>query len=147
MTICLLPPPVLPRPQPSRVTHPAWSRDNPPYHWSDNGMDEAACRREFAARLKAARAKAGLTQKKLAALSGVSQSTICFLENALRPTNMVDFIAIADGLGVPAASLLPGTPPPAPVVLRVDGPLVCEECDSRQKRRKRRIRPVMRRAR
>jgi transcriptional regulator with XRE-family HTH domain len=110
-------------------------------------MDEAKCRREFAARLKAARKAAGLTQKKLAALAGVSQTTITFWETARRPVSMVDFIAVADGLGVPAASLLPGTPPPAPVVFKVDGPLVCEKCDTRRKPRKRRIRPVMRRAR
>ncbi len=137
---------VLPRPKPSTVTLSALHRDVHDHGWPDGPMDEQArkWRREFAARLKAARVAKRLTQKRLAGMVGVSQPTLGSWERATRPCSLTDFLAVADALGVHPASLLPGTPPPVPVVF--EGPFVCEGCRARQRRRKRRIRPVMRRA-
>jgi transcriptional regulator with XRE-family HTH domain len=127
------------------VTLPALHRDYPAYGWSDGGMDEQVrkWRREFAARLKAARLAAGLTQKRLAEMVGVSQPTLGSWERATRPCSLTDFLAIADALGVHPESLLPGTPPPVPVVY--EGPFVCEGCRARQRRRKRPFRTTRRR--
>ena len=138
---------------PSTVILPALHRDVHDHGWSDDRMEIAAnpLGRKgvpgVGARIRAARKAAGLTIAALAELAGVDKGSLTSWELENRDLTLTQLTAVAEALGVPVESLLPSVPPPAPVVFKVDGPLVCEKCDSRQKRRKRRIRPVMRRAR
>ena len=153
VTICLLPPPVLPRPRTSTAALPALHRDVHDHGWSDDRMEIAAnpLGRKgvpgVGARIRAARKSKGLTIRALAELAGVDKGSLTGWELGARDLSLGHLYNLAAALDVPPESLLvPGAPPPVPVVFKVDGPLVCEKCDPRQKRRKRRIRPVMRRA-
>jgi transcriptional regulator with XRE-family HTH domain len=68
-------------------------------------------------RLKAAREAAGLTQRELAGLSGVSASTIAQLEQGIYPDPRIGtLIALADALDIPLDELVGREPelPPKP---------------------------------
>lgn len=55
---------------------------------------------------KAARERAGLSQKKLSEISGVGRTGIITLESAQRNPSILIVQMLADGMGVPLASLI-----------------------------------------
>ena len=62
----------------------------------------------FAARLKALRARTGLSQAALAAVSGLSSRYISMLECGQRtPKRMATLLALANGLGAKSEELWP----------------------------------------
>ena len=138
-------PPTLTRPQPSLAVYPALRHGYREYRWSDARMTEPPRGNPgFAKRLRAARKAAGMTQRELAKAVGVSSAMVTHWETGFRGIWLEHLLRVATALRVSVATLVPGTPPPVPVVF--EGPFVCEGCRARQRRRKRRIRPVMRRA-
>jgi transcriptional regulator with XRE-family HTH domain len=135
----------LTRPQPSMAVPPALLRDGHDHPWSDACMtDHPRGNPEFAKRLRAARKAADMTQRELAKAVGVSAAMVTHWETGFRGIWLEHLMAAADALGVDRASLVPGVPPPAPIVFA--GPFVCEECRARQRRRKRPFRTTRRRA-
>ena len=61
--------------------------------------------RAFLATLRAARDKAGLTQQELADRLGKPQSFVAKYENGERRIDVVEFVALADAIGVEPLSL------------------------------------------
>jgi len=68
----------------------------------------------FAARLKELREAAGLSQKELAKLMGLSQQAIALWENGQRDPSWPKAVALAEALGVDVGEFLrkPGEAPP-----------------------------------
>ncbi len=132
-------------PQPSMAVCSALRHGYREYRWSDTRMTEPPRGNpEFAKRLRAARKAAGMTQRELAKAVGVSAAMGTHWETGFRGIWLEHLMAAADALGVDRASLVPGVPPPAPVVF--EGPFTCEECRARQRRRKRPFRTTRRRS-
>jgi transcriptional regulator with XRE-family HTH domain len=81
----------------------------------------------FADRLRARREAAGLTQRQLAELAGVPQTTIASLEAGAARSPRADVLAsLADALGLDMAELYPARPvtpvaDPAGVIARLEG--------------------------
>jgi DNA-binding XRE family transcriptional regulator len=81
---------------------------------------------QVGALIREARKRAGLSQRELAELAGVSQAMVASWERGLRGIYLVDLLTVAEVLGVHPAALLP-VPPPVPAVVFA-GPYVCERC-------------------
>ena len=60
----------------------------------------------FARRLRAARRRAGLSQKALAARAHISRPFLVYMEGAKREPSIVTVVALAKALGVPVTALL-----------------------------------------
>ncbi|MDT0306887.1 helix-turn-helix transcriptional regulator [Streptomyces sp. DSM 44917] len=71
-----------------------------------------ARRVEVGRRIKAARKRARLSQPGLAELVGCDFKTISRIETGAVSPRLDRLFEIADALGVPVASLVPGGPPP-----------------------------------
>jgi transcriptional regulator with XRE-family HTH domain len=63
-------------------------------------------RKQFAANLKAARLKAGLSQEALGDIVGLHRSEISLLERAERDPRLATIVKLADGLALSPAALL-----------------------------------------
>ena len=57
-------------------------------------------------RIVVAREAAGLTQRQLAARSGIAQATLSRIEQGLRPAKVSEVLALAWALGCPASELM-----------------------------------------
>lgn len=64
---------------------------------------------ELAARIFAARKRAGLTQRQLADAIGMSMSTVCRWESATYSINALDLLHLAQALQVPLSFFLPNS--------------------------------------
>ena len=67
--------------------------------------------RLIGANVKAARAKADLTQECLAEIAGVHWQTVSYIENGRFPSSVITFAKISQALGVSPNRLLEGLPP------------------------------------
>jgi transcriptional regulator with XRE-family HTH domain len=63
------------------------------------------------ARMREARAQAGLTQEDLAGRLGFTQTAVSYWEAGKRDPGVADLLRVAEALAVPPASLLPGSDP------------------------------------
>ncbi len=61
-------------------------------------------------RIAERRAEAGLNQRELEALTGISQSTLCRIESGGRPARMDEVISVAWALGCPVEAILDENP-------------------------------------
>ena len=123
MPVCLVSPPVLPRPEPSTAVPSACRRDYRPYHCCDGQMPthprKDGPRRGVPGvgkRIREARKRKNLTIRALAGLAGVSAGSVTFWELSNRDLFVGDFLRVAASLNVPPESLLPDAPPPPPEV-------------------------------
>lgn len=66
----------------------------------------------FGQRVRAVRREKGMTQEQLAEAAGLHPTFVSNVERAYRVPSLVTVVVLAEGLGVPAAELLPS--PPAP---------------------------------
>ncbi|MFC9764636.1 helix-turn-helix domain-containing protein [Rhodococcus jostii] len=69
-------------------------------------MDTAEIRSKLGAELRAARARRGYSQEKLAALSGISRNAIVRFESGERSIDVVRLFALAEALRVNPGDLL-----------------------------------------
>lgn len=61
-------------------------------------------------RIAERREEAGLNQREVEALTGISQSTLCRIENGSRTARMDEVISVAWALGCPVESILDENP-------------------------------------
>jgi len=66
--------------------------------------------RRIGANVKAARAKANLTQECLAEIAGIHWQTVSYIENGKFPASIVTFAKLSQALEVSANRLLEGLP-------------------------------------
>lgn len=71
-------------------------------------MDAKAKRRAIGQTIASERKRQGLTQRKLALMSGMNESYLCEVEKGTGNVSINKLIAIADALGVDVASLVKG---------------------------------------
>jgi DNA-binding XRE family transcriptional regulator len=67
--------------------------------------------RRIGENVKAARAKANMTQECLAEIAGIHWQTVSYVENGRFPASIITFTKVSQALGVSANELLAGLPP------------------------------------
>ena len=133
MTICLVSPPVLPRPRPSTAVPSACRRGYSPYRCHVDRMPthprKDGPRRGVPGvgkRIREARKRKNLTIRALAELAGVSAGSVTFWELSNRDLFVGDLLRVAAALNVPPESLLPDALPLPPEVFAAS--FECPSC-------------------